>query len=84
MKKLLAVSLALLSYVSSGQAQRPASPPAAQAGPDTASVELVTLTKVWTDAMNAKDHAKLEALMAPEFALYRWNGEPQVSGSAKE
>jgi hypothetical protein len=36
------------------------------------SAELVTLTKAWTDAMNAKDHEKLEALMAPEFALYHW------------
>jgi hypothetical protein len=25
--------------------------------------------------MNAKDHAKLEALVGPEFTLYRWNGE---------
>ena len=75
MKQLLTVFLALFFYVSSGQAQKPASPPAVQAGPDTASVELVTLTKTWTDAMNAKDHSKLEALMAPEFALYRWNGE---------
>ena len=25
--------------------------------------------------MNSKDYTKLEALMAPEYALYRWNGE---------
>jgi ketosteroid isomerase-like protein len=75
MKHLLIVSLALLSYLSWGQAPIPTSPPAVQAGPDAASAELVTSTKAWTDAMNAKDHAKLEALMAPEFALYRWNGE---------
>jgi ketosteroid isomerase-like protein len=75
MKQLLVVSLALLFYASPAQSQQPASPPAAQAGLDTASAELVTLTKAWTDAMNAKDHAKLEALVAPEFALYRWNGE---------
>jgi ketosteroid isomerase-like protein len=78
-KQLLVVSLALLSYASPGQAQRPASPSAARATPDTASAELVTLAKAWTDAMNAKDHAKLEALMAPEFALYRWNGELAAS-----
>jgi len=35
----------------------------------------VTLTNAWNDAINAKDHAKLEALMAPEFALFGWNGE---------
>ena len=54
MKQLLVVSLALFFYVSPGQAQQPASPPAAQAG---------------------KDQAKVEALMAPEVALYRWDGE---------
>jgi hypothetical protein len=38
-------------------------------------VTLVDVPVLSSDAMNAKDHAKLEALMAPEFALYRWNGE---------
>src|SRR5580698_5098983 len=75
MKQLLVVSLALLFYASLGHAQKPASPPAEQAGPDAASAELVALTKAWTDAINAKDHAKLDALMAPEFALYAWKGE---------
>jgi ketosteroid isomerase-like protein len=75
MKQLLVVSLAFLFYVLPAQAQQPASPPPAQANQDTASAELVTLTKAWTDAMNAKDHAKLEAFLAPEFALYRWSGE---------
>ena len=56
MKHLLTVSLALFSYLSSGQAPKPGSPPAVQAGLDAASRELVTLTKAWTDAMNAKDH----------------------------
>jgi hypothetical protein len=50
-------------------AAKPASQAAKQASQDTTSAELVTLTNAWTDAMNAKDHAKLEALMAPEFAL---------------
>jgi ketosteroid isomerase-like protein len=75
MKQLLVVSLALLFCTLPAPAQQPVSPPAAQAAQDTASAELVTLTKAWTDAMNAKDHAKLEALVAPEFALYRWDGE---------
>jgi ketosteroid isomerase-like protein len=75
MKQLLVVSLALFFYTSPAQAQQPASPPSAQAALDTASAELVTLTKAWTNAMNAKDHTKLEELVAPEFALYRWDGE---------
>ncbi|HXM96128.1 MAG TPA: nuclear transport factor 2 family protein [Candidatus Dormibacteraeota bacterium] len=32
-------------------------------------------TNAWTDAINAKDRAKLEVLMAPEYALYSWSGE---------
>jgi ketosteroid isomerase-like protein len=76
MKQLLAVFLVFLLYLSTLQPQKSASSPATQASLDTTSAELVTLTKAWTDAINAKDHAKLEALMAPEFALYRWNGEP--------
>jgi ketosteroid isomerase-like protein len=75
MKQLIVVWLALFFYVSSGLGQQPASQAAAQAAQDTASTVLVTLTKAWTDAMNAKDHPKLEELVAPEFALYRWNGE---------
>jgi hypothetical protein len=75
MKQLLAVFLVVLFYASSLQPQEAVSQAAAQTGMDPNSAELVTLTKVWTDAINAKDHAKLEALMAPEFALYRWDGE---------
>lgn len=75
MKQLLVVALALLFSVPPGLTQQPPSPSTGQAGLDTASAELVTLTKAWTDAMNSKDHTKLEALMAPEYALYRWNGE---------
>ncbi len=69
MKQLLAVFVGLPFYVSPLQPQKPASQAAKQASQDTTSAELVTLTNAWTDAMNAKDHAKLEALMAPEFAL---------------
>jgi len=75
MKQLLAVFLVLLFYVSPVQAQKTASQPTPQAGPDAASAELVTLTNTWTEAINANDRAKLEALMAPEFAAYGWNGE---------
>jgi ketosteroid isomerase-like protein len=80
MKQLLIVSLVLLfcasnGWAQNGRSQEPASPPSAQANLDAASSELVTLTKTWTDAMNAKDHEKLEALLAPEYALYRWDGQ---------
>ena len=80
MKQLLVLSLAFPFCVSPGLAQQPASPLPPQASQDTASAEPVTLTKAWTDAMNAKDHAKLEELVAPEFALYRWNGERMAQG----
>jgi hypothetical protein len=49
MKQLLVVSLGLLFYALPAQAQQPASPSAAQAGLGTASAELVTLTKAWTN-----------------------------------
>jgi hypothetical protein len=75
MKQLLAVFLVLFFYASPLQPQKPVSQPVPQAGLDPTSAELVNLTKTWTDAINARDHVKLEALMAPEFALYRWNGE---------
>ena len=74
MKQLLAVFVGLLLYVSPLQSQKTVSLPGTQTASDAAA-ELVTLTNVWTDAINAKDHAKLEALIGPEFALYRWNGE---------
>jgi len=61
--------------VSPVQPQRLASQPISQAGLDAAAAELVTLTNAWTEAINAKDRAKLEALMAPEYALYGWSGE---------
>jgi ketosteroid isomerase-like protein len=73
--KRVVVVLGLLLFTTSLPSQRPASQATPQAGLEAASAELVTLTNSWTDAVNAKDHAKLEALLAPEFALYRWNGE---------
>jgi ketosteroid isomerase-like protein len=75
MKQLLAVFILLLFCVPPVQPQKSASQPTSPAGLDAGSAELVTLTNAWTDASNAKDRAKLEALMAPEFALYGWNGE---------
>ncbi|MGD0305788.1 MAG: nuclear transport factor 2 family protein [Candidatus Acidiferrales bacterium] len=75
MKQVLAILLGLLFSTSLLSIQNPASQSPPQSNPDAVSAELVTLTNSWTDAINAKDHAKLETLMAPEFALYRWNGE---------
>jgi ketosteroid isomerase-like protein len=82
MKQLLAVFLVLLFYVSPVQPQKSASQPTAPAGLDASSAELVTLTNAWTEASNAKDRARLEALMAPEFALYGWNGHLWAPRSA--
>jgi ketosteroid isomerase-like protein len=45
----------------------------AEASPDEAV--LVTLTNAWTDAINTKDRAKLDELLASEYALYGWSGE---------
>jgi len=73
-EQLLVISLAFLFYASPADAQQPANLPGEQAVQDTASAELVKLTNAWTGAAIAKDHAKLEALLAPEFALYRWDG----------
>jgi ketosteroid isomerase-like protein len=75
MKQLLAVFLVIFFCMSPVQAQKSASQPTSQAGLDAASSELVTLTNAWTEAINANDRVKLEALMAPEFAAYGWDGE---------
>jgi Domain of unknown function (DUF4440) len=75
MKLVLAVFLGLLFCALPLQPQESASQPGTQAGPDGASAELVTLTKAWTEAINANNRAKLEAILAPEFAVYGWNGE---------
>lgn len=44
--------------------------PLAQTGQEA---QLVALTNSWTAAINAKDHAKLESLMAPDFMLHAWD-----------
>jgi ketosteroid isomerase-like protein len=46
-----------------------------QVNQDSKSAELVALTNDWMEAINKKDRSKLEALMAPDYALYGWNGE---------
>jgi len=48
-------------------------------GPESAknseATKLVALTNEWTDAINSRNRQRLDALMAPDFALYHWNGE---------
>jgi ketosteroid isomerase-like protein len=88
MKQLLAIFLVILFGMSPVQAQKSASQPTSQEGLDAASAELVTLTNAWTEAINANDRVKLEALMAPEFAAYGWDGElwaarPQWLGNVR-
>lgn len=39
------------------------------------TAKLLSLTNEWTDAINSGNRQKLDALMAPDFALYHWNGK---------
>jgi hypothetical protein len=71
MKQVLAVFLGLLFSAASLQPQKSASQPTSPAGLDAGSAELVTLTNAWTDASNAKDRAKLEALMGAGIRALR-------------
>lgn len=41
----------------------------------TTEAKLVRLANEWSEATNKKDRKKLDELMAPEFALYAWNGK---------
>jgi ketosteroid isomerase-like protein len=61
-------------------ATQSAGPPAAvpTSAPGSPEAELVSLTNEWTSAILAKDRAKLEALMSPEFTLQGWDGSWQV------
>jgi hypothetical protein len=74
MKQLRAVFLVLFLCAPLVHLQKSASQPTSQAGLDATAAELVVLTDAWTDAINANGRAKLETLMAPEFAAYGWNG----------
>jgi ketosteroid isomerase-like protein len=75
MKRALALFLGLLFSTSFLQPQRPVGRPTLQTSVNTAPAELVTMTNAWTEAINANDRAKLETVMAPEYAAYGWNGE---------
>jgi beta-alanine degradation protein BauB len=46
-----------------------------KAASNAESRKLVALTNDWTEAINRKDRSKLEELMAPDYALYKWDGE---------
>jgi ketosteroid isomerase-like protein len=41
----------------------------------TAETKLVGLANEFAEATNKKDRKKLDELMAPEYALYAWNGK---------
>lgn len=43
--------------------------------PSATERKLVALANQWTEAINGKDAKKLDELMAPEYALYAWNGK---------
>ena len=79
--KLLTSSCVILAAATI--ATQSASPPAAVPTPAPGSPEakLVSLTNEWTAAILAKNRAKLEALMSPEFTLQGWDGSWQVERS---
>jgi ketosteroid isomerase-like protein len=41
--------------------------------------QLVDLSKSWSTAMNDRDRAKLEELMAPEFVLHKWDNTRDIA-----
>ena len=62
---------------------RSSPPPAANAaGSPGDEAQLVELSKSWSTAMNGHDRAKLEALMAPEFSLHRWDNTRDTARAA--
>ncbi len=71
MRIVLHTSVILLALIGSINAQN-----LTVANPDRQSDEneLVRLTHEWIDAINAKDHTKLDKLMAPNFVLRAWDG----------
>jgi hypothetical protein len=73
MKKGISQFLTLLLASIALQAQEVSPPRGAQpAAVGSPEPELISLTDAWTNAILAKDTAKLDALMAPDFALYFW------------
>jgi hypothetical protein len=48
---------------------------ATQTTQDATETKLVALANEWTEAINRKDREKLDELMAPEYALYAWDGK---------
>jgi hypothetical protein len=78
MKLLISFCSATLVLATAGT--QSANPPAAvpTPAPGSPEAELVSLTNAWTSAILAKDRAKLEKLMSPEFTLQGWDGSWQV------
>jgi len=69
MKSSIVAALSLASLLWAGQQE---STPKTQYTEET---KLVGLTNEWTEAINKRDRKKLDQLMAPEYALYKWNGK---------
>lgn len=65
----LAVLLLVFPAVFSGQEVSQSSATAS-----AAETELVSLTNTWIEAINTRNRAKLEELMAPDFVLQGWDG----------
>ncbi len=71
MKIALCASVILLALVGTVNLHRAA---AAHSDGQSDEKELVRLTHDWIDAINAKDQAKLDRLMAPTFVFHSWDG----------
>jgi ketosteroid isomerase-like protein len=67
-----ATTVARVQATANEKSPAPSNQPANQ---DANAAELVALTNAWTNAINSKDRSKLDELMAPDYALYGWNGE---------
>src|SRR5689334_9180439 len=72
---LLCTTIAATTIATQSASPPPAVPTPAAGSPEA---ELLSLTNQWTAAILAKDHAKLEALMSPQFTLQGWDGSWQV------
>jgi hypothetical protein len=75
---LFCATLAATTIATQSASPPPAAPTSAPGSPEA---ELLSLTNQWTAAILAKDRAKLEALMSPQFTLQGWDGSWQVERS---
>ncbi len=68
MKYVLALCLSVVAFP-----MLAAQPDAPVPDANSPEAELVALTNASTNAINAKDRSKLDALMAPDYALQAWD-----------